>query len=290
MKKALLLLTAMFISLYFFAAGQTAMAAGYSNEFVDIDTSNTENGYIAVKVTKATDKNLRVRITKGDKTYTYVLTDNKAYNKFPLQMESGTYSVKVLENTTGNKYATLHATDIPVTITDPFAPFTISHVLVNYDAAPHTVGMARQLTAGSDTDLAKLEVVYANIVDNIKYDHDLAAKITSGAVTSYVPDVDAVYTSNKGICFDYSAVMGSMLRSQGIPTRMVMGYVAPNNLYHAWNEVYITTMGWVKVRGTLQIDSYDWSRMDATFAASSGYADLTSFIGDGSNYKTTEIY
>jgi transglutaminase-like putative cysteine protease len=30
-----------------------------------------------------------------------------------------------------------------------------------------------------------------------------------------------------------------MLRSQGIPTKMVKGYAKDSTIYHAWNEIYL---------------------------------------------------
>jgi len=281
--------TAICICLFIAVNTGPALAAGNSNEHADIKVDNTGKGYIEIKVTKATDKQLRAKVTKGDKSLSYVLSDNKNYHKIPFQLGSGTYNVKVMENASGNKYAVLPSADIPATISDPLAPFTISHTLVNYEAAPRTVAAAKQLTTGSANDLQKLEKVYANIVSTFSYDHNFAAKVTSGEITAYVPNVDAVYANKKGICFDYSSVMASMLRSQGVPTKLVMGYVAPKNVYHAWNEVYITNKGWVKVRGDIEVGSNIWTRMDATFA-SSGASDLSAFIGDGTNYKVTEYY
>ena len=35
--------------------------------------------------------------------------------------------------------------------------------------------------------------------------------------SGYLPDVDKVFTENTGICFDYAAVMATMLRTQAIP-------------------------------------------------------------------------
>ena len=43
--------------------------------------------------------------------------------------------------------------------------------------------------------------------------------------------------------------MGALLRSQGIPTQMVMGYA--DITYHAWNNIYIDG---------------EWVRYDATSA------------------------
>ncbi|MDR1615555.1 MAG: transglutaminase-like domain-containing protein [Syntrophomonadaceae bacterium] len=286
-KKKRNILAILLISIFFITVNGSALSAA---EGVVLNTGTADRGYVSVKITKSTSKKLRVKITKGDKSYTYAVDTREEY-KLPLQMGNGAYSVKVLENIEGNKYATLESADVTASISDPMAPYKISHMLIDYEHAPKTTGAAKNITAGASNDLLKLEDVYANVVETIKYNHTLASQITSGTVTTYVPEIDAVYTSGQGICFDYSAVMASMLRSQGIPTRMVFGYVAPKNIYHAWNEVYITTAGWVKVRGEVPIGSNDWSRMDATFAAASSSGGvMSSFIGNGSNYRATDFY
>ena len=92
--------------------------------------------------------------------------------------------------------------------------------------------------------------------------------------------------SGTGICLDYSAVMASMLRSQGIPTRLEVGYAG--TAYHAWISTYITDIGWVN--GIIEFDGTNWSLMDPTFAANSSESALKSFIGNGSNYKTKYVY
>ena len=61
--------------------------------------------------------------------------------------------------------------------------------------------------------MQKVEKIYSFVVDNITYDKQKAATVTSG----YLPNLDAVLQSGTGICFDYSAVMTAMLRSQRIP-------------------------------------------------------------------------
>ena len=81
--------------------------------------------------------------------------------------------------------------------------------------------------------------VYEYVIKNIAYDTAKASSVQSG----YLPDVDAVLASKKGICFDYAALMTAMLRSQDVPTKLVIGYTG--SLYHAWVNVYIDNVGWV---------------------------------------------
>ncbi|MCI9382900.1 MAG: transglutaminase domain-containing protein, partial [Lachnospiraceae bacterium] len=74
----------------------------------------------------------------------------------------------------------------------------------------------------------------------------------------YLPDVDATLQERKGICFDYSALFAAMLRAQDIPVRLAIGYVQPDNIYHAWNQVYLDG---------------EWVWMDSTFGPESAYTE-----------------
>lgn len=56
---------------------------------------------------------------------------------------------------------------------------------------------------------------------------------------SYVPELDKILATKQGICYDYSSLFAGILRSQGIPTKLVKGYKSDLGTYHAWNEVLI---------------------------------------------------
>ena len=114
---------------------------------------------------------------------------------------------------------------------------------------------------------------------NITYDKEKASSVKSG----YIPDPDSTLKEGKGICFDYACLAASMLRRMGIPTKIIFGYVEPDDLYHAWNMFYTEEDGWSSVE--FKVDPKDWSRIDLTFLANGEDGD---FIGDGSNY--TDVY
>ena len=80
--------------------------------------------------------------------------------------------------------------------------------------------------------------------------------------------------------------MCSMLRSQGIPAHLEVGYAG--EAYHAWISVFIKDVGWLN--GIIEFDGKDWSLVDPTFAANSSESALKQFIGDGSNYTTMFVY
>ncbi|MDO4542428.1 MAG: transglutaminase-like domain-containing protein, partial [Bacillota bacterium] len=142
------------------------------------------------------------------------------------------------------------------------------------------VELGAELAATADTDLDVVENIYKYIIDNIEYDYDLAENVEVG----YLPDIDRVLDEGKGICFDYAALATAMLRSQSIPTRLVIGYA--DNVYHAWISVYIEDVGWVN--DVIEFKGTDWVRMDPTYDANASTFDK--YIGSGANYHQMYLY
>jgi hypothetical protein len=260
----------------------TPVASGvtvYSNSLAEIDASNVSEGYIMVNY-KGTNPKVKLQMT-GSNGVTYTYNLNGGYETFPLSAGSGTYKIAIYENVTGNQYSTALSQTITANITNTFGPYLYPNQYVNFNASSKVVAKAKELAAGCTSDLDVVTKVY-NYATTITYDYNKANTVQSG----YTPDPDAILASGTGICFDYAAVMASMLRSQDIPTRLEVGYAG--TAYHAWISTYIKDVGWVN--GIISFDGTNWSLMDPTFAASTDATTLKNFIGDGSNYKTKYIY
>ncbi len=248
-----------------------------------IDYSNNTDGYVMVRFTKETSRRLKVQL-KGPSstTYTYDLTPEK-WAAFPLSDENGTYKITVYQNTTGSKYATVLSLTVDVKMKDEFAPFLHSNQYVDFEAAPNTIAKAASLAGNISDPLKKVEKIYDFVVNTLTYDRELAGSVKSG----YLPELDKVLSKKKGICFDYAALMTGMLRSQGVPTKLVVGYAG--TAYHAWISVWSEKDGWIN--GIIRFDGTSWQRMDPTFASSGGQGgDIMDYIGNGSNYSPKYYY
>lgn len=255
-----------------------------------IDASEADNGRIKAAFTGTTDKNIKVSVEKNGQTYNYDLNNWGGYEYYPLQMGDGTYKVKVLENSSGSKYIVLQTFEFNVKLNSEYSPYLCPSQIVYYTDGSETVRTASSLASQGVTDLEKLAVIYDYVVENIQYDYAKAQSVSSGSISGYVPSPDEIMQTKMGICFDYTAVMGAMLRSQNIPTRLVMGYVAPQGVYHAWNEVHIKDIGWVKV-GLYDFDGANWKLMDPTFdSTSNGSAAGRDIISNASNYAKKYQY
>jgi transglutaminase-like putative cysteine protease len=244
----------------------TPQASGsevYKNDKAAIDASHKADGYIMVKYTGGSGYKIKLRITIPDGTvYTYNLNSSGNYETFPLSGGNGSYTVKVYRNVSGTSYATDFSQAISVTLKDQFAPFLHANQYVNYTSSSQAVAVARQITSGCSSTLDKVKKVYSYVATNISYDYDKANSVSSG----YLPNIDNVLATKKGICFDYAALMTAMLRSQNIPTKLVVGYAG--SAYHAWISVYTSNTGWID--GVIYFDGKSWEIMDPTFASTGG--------------------
>ena len=262
------------------ASGKVTMG----NSKVTIDASNTSDGYVMVKYLEQTSKKLKL-IVKGPSGvgYTYNINKIGSFETFPLSDGNGSYSLTVYQNISGTSYSTVYSTTVSVKLLDEFAPFLVPNQYVNYTADSQTVKKAAELTAGKTTDLEKIQAVYTWVITNLTYDKQLAASVQS----SYLPDLDSVLASKKGICFDYAALMTAMLRSQGIPCKLVIGY--SGKAYHAWINAYTNEGGWIN--SVIYFDGTSWKLMDPTFASTGRQsAAIMKYIGDGANYDAKYLY
>ncbi len=283
MKRTLALILALTM---IFVTGISAASAVKKSNGATIDTSTVKDGYFVANYTGGTDKRIKVMVEKDGGKYTYDLKNNGENEVYPLQMGDGKYKLRVLRNISGTKYSTVNTVNVDVKLENPHSPFLHSSQYVNYTENSNVVKKAQEITKNIEKEIDKVDAIYGYVVNAMKYDTQKAKTVQSG----YLPNVDMVVAAQKGICFDYAAVMAAMTRSIGIPTKLVTGYVAPNNGYHAWNEVYIKDTGWVKT-GKIYFDGTKWTTMDPTFTSSGNNSDsIAKFIGNGKNYSIKYVY
>ena len=254
----------------------------YQNDFASIDASNTSQGYVMVKY-NGTNEKVKLQITCPDQScYTYLISDRGAYDTFPLTAGNGSYALQVLENVAGDTYTVSLAQSINVSIEDEFLPFLYPNQYVNVHTDSKAVSKGSDLAKDTYSDLDVVQNIYNYVIKNISYDTEKAQNVSYG----YVPDIDDTLSSKKGICFDYAALMTSMLRSQNIPTKLEVGY--SGDAYHAWISTYIDDKGWVD--DIIQFNGDTWQIMDPTLAATNDSAAVKKYVGDGSHYIVKYTY
>ncbi|WP_411345310.1 transglutaminase-like domain-containing protein [Paenibacillus sp. WLX1005] len=236
-----------------------------------LDTSNLNSGYIAVNYAPDNTARTKVMISKNDTTYTYDLNTVSAAS-FPLQLGNGTYEVTLLENTSGNNYKKVGTDSLQLDLADQNSVYLASTQNVNWKDSAAVIAKAQQLTANATTDTQKAQAIYDYITSNVKYDYAFASALP----TVYIPSPDRTLASNKGICYDYASLNAAMLRSVGIPAKLIMGTTTRVKEYHAWNEVFLNGK---------------WSTIDTTVDASMKQGGKkTTLTTDSAQYTAAKVY
>lgn len=243
-----------------------------------VDTSHISEGYVAAVAIN--NSALKFQVVGNGVTNTYDLSSDGTPLIAPLSHGNGSYTFKIMQNTSGNRYVELFSSTVSVKLESEFAPFLVPNTYCNYTPNSACVSQARSLTANASTQGEAAGAILEWIINNIRYDNQKAAELSSGS--GYVPNPDSTLSSKTGVCFDYASLAAAMLRSQGIPCKIITGYVS-NNIYHAWNMVYIDGT-WKTV--SFELKGNQWELIDTTLAASGPGAT----IGDGGTYVERYVY
>lgn len=252
----------------------------FGNSTVTVDYSNASQGYIIVDYKGSNDKP-KMQIT-GPQGVTYNFDIKPGGETYCLTQGSGGYQIGIYEHLGNSKYTQLSGGSIDAAIENEFLPYLYPSQYVNFNADSNVVALGKELAAYADNDLDVVCNVYNYVISNVSYDTDLAQNVTS----TYLPLPDKTLELKTGICFDYAALMAALLRSQGIPTRLEVGY--SGDAYHAWISTYIEDIGWVN--GIVEFHGQTWELMDPTLASSYSERELRSYIGDGSKYVVCYEY
>ncbi len=226
------------------------ISATYATDLKPASPFNMEkldSGIVTVSYQADKNSKLKVMIEKSGKKITYNLRGDGMVESFPLQLGDGEYKVSVLQNIEGNKYRYISTENIKLDLEDDKKVYLASVQNINWNSKMTAIKKAAELTKGLKTDSQKINVIYQYLVNNISYDYDKLATLNS----DYLPNIDRTLASGRGICYDYASTFAAMLRSQGIPAKLVKGYSPDVDGYHAWNEIYNSETGkWMTVDST----------------------------------------
>lgn len=223
----------------------------YADDYFDIE--QLDKGIIGV--TYKSDSKLKVQVTFEKKSYSYNLNNDGQKEFFPLQMGNGSYKITIYQNTTGSSYKLVDSIKVELKLDDANKVYLNSIQSINWEVNPKTVKKAVALTEDTEDLTEKAKILWDYMVSNNKYDNKKLATLP----TTYLPVPDITLTEKTGICYDFASLYAAMLRSKGIPAKLVKGY-APNFAtgYHAWNEVYdAKNKEWIVIDTTYDLQLYN---------------------------------
>ena len=192
-----------------------------------IDIANASEGYFQASLLDAGSNKYKMRVARGNTTLTNNLNNKAEFEIFPLQLGDGNYEVTLYKNVSGNKYSQAGRITFSAKLSSKYVCFLYPNQYVNYTIESEAVKKSDELCAGM-TEKQAYEAICSYMKSTFAYDFIKAITVTAGTL----PDVEGCYSKKIGICQDLAAVMCCMLRTQGIPARLTIGYA--DNGYHAW--------------------------------------------------------
>ena len=229
-----------------------------------IDYSHMDQGYVMVRAQKS-DKRMKLTVEHGSVLLTYSMNNDEKYETIPLQYGSGeyTFSLGIAETADSSQYESAGTISLKCKIPDENSCFLYPNQYVSYSADSPVIEKARELCRdlNNPADIAKAICSY--IQDVFCYDFVKFAT----ADEEQLPDIETAWKEKAGIEQDLSAVTCAMLRSQGVPAKLVIGTAedsdnATISWWHStsWVEIIIggEILGFDPAKGLYVRDSAGW--------------------------------
>lgn len=171
-----------------------------------------------------------VRVTVKDEYTDYIFRGETSV-KIPLTkvMKGDEIVVESFSNVGGDTYRLVGKySTIAEHTSDDVAVFLSDTYYSDYVKFSDVVDMYGQVT---------VEEFVGILLEDWSYDTEKRDRLYAVETPRYLPNLNELVEQKKGICFDFSSLVATVLRANGIPTKIVNGYV-DNRIYHSWNEVY----------------------------------------------------
>lgn len=229
-----------------------------------LDVSNVGNGYVLARFDGVNDLQARLMMVLNGTEHWFAIHPGKGWETIPLTSSGEVYLEGLVETAAGSE---LYVTDVSITLKvqllDPLEPFLRSSQVVNYDDKPEVMSLHESLSADMSAAGAQ-ERLFAILqweMSYMNYDYGMALSPPDG----HVPDLEHTIQTRYGVCYDLASLMCALLRMQGIPSRLEIGYMDEG--YHAWVSTYsYVDETWKRV----EWKAGEWYAMDPTLAITSG--------------------
>jgi transglutaminase-like putative cysteine protease len=201
----------------------------------------------------ASDKQMFVESTRDEQDNELITSTRSRY----ILRQGDTYRVTSRISTADKESLRAAPTAYPQSVIDRYLQLPDS-------ITEETTTLAAELTAPYGNVFDKTIAVRDYLRNNIVYNDQINAPPDGVEPVDYT-----LFETQEGYCTYYASAMAVMLRSQGVPARVVSGYAAgeydeESRSYrvradnaHTWVEVYFPQYGWIQFEPTASIPTVD---------------------------------
>ena len=200
-----------------------------------------------------------IMFTQGDLFWYYGVKD--VHSTYPISNGSGMYEITIYEHVEDKTYVVKYSENVEFIVDQDV--FLSSNTVV---AWIDETSISERFKGWSVLS------VYTYLKYSMEYDEDFH----DDKDISYIVDIAETYDSMSGTCYEFSVIFAAIMRSNGIPCKVVHGELGLLKQYHAWNEVYMDG---------------EWKIVDLTLAVTSRSGTYISDIyEDETNYSRIYEY
>ncbi len=272
----------------------------YSNDYVSINTNTANKGYVDIDYKDKYGYDISVEISTNVKNQygNYGRWHYNTSNKGPCNIKAAltygnveytisVYSSIINEKTNVGGCTKKGQVTVKLNNVSETSAFLMNCGEVRYNFNMQFIKKANELASGCKNDLEKVSKIYDWLTNYISY----GLNDEEPSLGFYTCDLDKIYNSKKGVCYDYSVVLAAMLRSQGIPCKVVFGKYSNSDsgLGHTWNEIYVSEAGTITTN-KLSITGNKWCRLDPTFSKDNSGNSAIQFMQNDTNYTWQYYY
>lgn len=194
-----------------------------------IDVSTGPDGYVIVGYDgRFGDDKIKLLVNGPKSRYSYLI-DSTTYEMYPLTEGNGTYDISLFRNIKGDYYDMICSRSTKVELEEnDLSIYLMSNYYVRFDKSDTIRALAEQITHEEGTRKEKIAKIAKFVKGTIAYDY--VNKPGSG----YRSDLEETLNRKQGVCIDQASLACGMLRSIGIPCKLIFG--DRQGVYHAWIE------------------------------------------------------
>lgn len=277
-------------------------------DYAEIDWSMANDGYIRAKWTRRLTETVICYVNCDGGSNGWYLPFNE-WATIPLTHGSTTYRVsvnpifdrKLTSGLSAEEWEALDRDSLQALVTAHMAGtdawLLLSSAYVDYEHAPKTCVKALEITRDCKTDAEKITAIFEFVAGTIQYDFDLcnsnlAAEEAGENMVIVVGqrdfNLDHILTSGKALCDQYAILAAGMLRSLGLPCKVVDGSLKISGGWqgHAWIAVRPETgeLDMAALGAGMEPDG-EWVRLDPTNGLR-----VPAVTSEDSNYITKRYY
>jgi hypothetical protein len=211
----------------------------------DIDFSEKDKGFFFVRYSGDLP-NVRIQVKGDSGIKNHIYAPNKKWQGFPVCGKPGRYEICIAANDGSSVVYNLIFAASEMFDFDEKAPFLYSNAYVSFRADSPLTEKARSLVKGTGNNQAAVERILRWVKQHVTYDYEKARRAVDGTMTPQegLSDPDRIFAKGNGICSDLAVLSAAMLRSVGLPTKMVYGKEirhdeSEKESYHAWIYVHL---------------------------------------------------